>query len=237
MLVGYFDESGTSDKDPIVLVGGAVADSILWSRIEVRWREKLAEFGLSSYHAVDCENRWGEFQKFERGIREALTNYFSALLSEVEGQGFGSAVVRKDWRDWAPDAVRQRCNDDPFYFSLELCFQQISRWSVEHVGGEPVALVFAEHQQYSPRIESIHRAYQNARERWPGIGSISFAKPELVVEIQAADLLCYEMFRFANRPEDPQRKTWQNIERGSGNLALSYLFHDAETLQQLAPKQ
>jgi hypothetical protein len=225
VLAGYFDESGTSDSDTHVLIGGAIADTVLWSRIERRWRDKLSEYGLSMYHAVDAEWRNDEFERYQKPIRDALTNFFSKLLAEVQGQAFGSAINRATWRNYAPDKLKALCSNDPYFMAFELALQQISSWSEEFIGGEPVAIVFARQQQYQARAAEIHARYLAAQEKWPGIGSLTFAEPKQLIELQAADLLCYELQRFAKCSTE-QRKTWTNLGEGTGQMAVSFMVYD-----------
>ena len=42
----YFDESGTHDGAPVIVVGGFVATYDRWARIELEWREILASRGI-----------------------------------------------------------------------------------------------------------------------------------------------------------------------------------------------
>lgn len=242
VLVGYFDESGISKQDPLVLVAGAVADSVIWSRLELPWKEHLGTTRVDWFHAVDCEHGEGEFKHIDRPFRQSLVYALSRELGSLRPQCFGSGLFRDDWQ-FVADIVRRRTGDDPFYFCFELCLQQISEWSRTYADGEPVALVFAQHQKYRNRAEQLHsyyQRYQSANEhRITGIGSITFADPRRVIPLQAADLVAYEIYR--NRVDSkaetdlPMRPSLKNLEKSGTSLSL--ILHDANSLANIGPRK
>ncbi|WIG54900.1 MAG: hypothetical protein OJF61_000686 [Rhodanobacteraceae bacterium] len=237
LLAAYFDESGTTGADKIALYGGAVARTDEWRNIEKPWRQKLDEFQIGTYHASHCEHGIKEFAHLSRPIREALTGYLAGLIGGLNAQAFGSAILRKDW-PYVPKHLRDACFDDPILFSLSFCFQHVSTWAKENAGSEPVAFVFACHEKYGPVIEQVHKAFQ-ASGRWTNIGSLSFAKPQNLVQLQAADLLSYEFLQFAlNGNLGAERNAWKSINSrasAGGKFGASYIFHDAESVQAIKP--
>ncbi len=240
MLVGYFDETGIGGRDKVVMVAGAVTDSVEWSRLELPWRAYLRQHQKRVYHAVDCEHGEGEFERTDRPLREALTYALSKELSRIPLQGFASGVVRGDWV-YASAAAKTRARDDPYYLAFELCLQQISAWSKKCADGEPVALVFAKQEQYEPRELVLHEFYQRAKQFGiEGIGSLTFCSPKLLVQLQAADMLWYEVHRrFAEsstgNPET-SRIAFKNLEE-AGNMSLSCMIHDRLSLSALQWKR
>jgi Protein of unknown function (DUF3800) len=237
MLFAYFDESGTSDHEDVALIGGAIADLAFWDQLEAPWKKILRSFGINTYHATDCENRRGEFEPFERPIRDAITAGLAIELAKVPLQGFGSGVYREDFK-FCPAEIRKNCQDDPMLMCFELCMQQVSSWSRQYAGSEPVNLVFAKHQKYQRHDQEIHAKYLSRAETWGrGIGSIAFADPAQLVQLQAADLLSYESFRFAceqrkGKPSNTaNRPVWKYISEGERPISL--MLHDLESLQKL----
>jgi hypothetical protein len=231
VLVGYFDESGTTKDQGIALYGGIVADSVMWSRIELRWRRKLEDYGLSEYHAVNCELRHGEFIKYEKPVRDALTNYFSNLIAELPCQAFGAAIVHKDWEKLVPPHIKAHFGANPLYMAAAICVQQISSWSRQFAEKEAVALVFAEHEEHSSVISKIHSELYRHID-WPGLGPINFSSPKFVIPLQAADLLCYEMRQFLMRPDASDRQARKNFER-RGEMQVNLSRYTEENLPAL----
>ena len=245
VLVGYFDESGIGARDKLTTVSGIVADSVIWGRLERPWRKGLGPSGptpgVKWFHSVACEHGEGQFARIDEPFRSALVYRLSTELGKLPGQGFASGVVRDDWQ-FAPDALKRRNLNDPYFFALELCLQQISSYSKSHCDGEPIALVFAKQQQYQAGANRLHDFYQSASHLhgFSGIGSISWSEPRLIVPLQAADMLAYEVYRYwlSQRGLDaaPMRPALKNIER-EGQLSISFTLHDKDTLPDLLPRQ
>lgn len=232
-VIGYFDESGTSRADTLAMYGGMVARASDWASIEEEWRKKLAEYGLTKYHAAHCEHRLEEFEGFERPIRDSLTNYFSRLIARIPGQAFGAAIRYDSWDKLVPEGIKQNYGDDPLYFSAALAFQQISVWSTERNDGEPVALIFATHQKHNAPISQMLADFK-ASKQWPWLGTISFADPELFVQVQAADLICYEMKRVYTHPKE-SRQAAENFRAG-GKMGMNFGGFTDENLPSLVEK-
>lgn len=233
VVIGYFDESGTSSKDPIAMYGGMVARASEWASIEDAWRAKLAEYDLSEYHAVHCENRLKEFSNIERPIRDSLTNYFSDLVTQVRGHAFGSSVSYKAWQDLVPEKIKENYGGDPLYFAAANLMQRISAWSVEHNDGEPVALFFATHTKHDAVLAQLHADFLDSKQ-WPGLGTILFGEPKLLVPLQTADLICYELKRQLTHP-DESRAARINF-KNSGRIGMHFYGFDDSALPALVAK-
>lgn len=234
VLVAYFDESGISKNEKVALVGGAVMDSVVWARLDRPWAENLKTSRVTWFHAVDCENRWGEFEHLERPLRDSLVRALSVALAKQGPQCFGSAIYRDAWA-FATDTVRTRSFDDPYFFCFELCLQQVADWSNKYAGGEPVALVFANQMEYKDRAIAIHQMYQEAKERWSSLGSLTFADPRLLVPLQAGDLLAYELYQFIKGGATYggySRQAFRHFET-IGGTAMSLMIHDRESVSKL----
>ena len=238
MLVAYLDDSGTHREAPVCLLAGFVANSVLIDRFERQWKDELGtREGLSWFHAVDCEEGEGEFQHMPRPLREALAFGLSNVIGDHASrmQFICAAVKRRDWEQSAPQFLKQRCSD-PYYFVIEHCLQQISEWSVKAGQGEPVALVVARQQEHDEETTRIHETYlHKATYQLPGIGSLTFADPRLVVPLQAADLFAYEMYRYAGMydgPDTVRRPILANFYRR--NVAMYSAMHDAVSLRTIA---
>jgi Protein of unknown function (DUF3800) len=232
-VIGYFDESGTSSNQKIAMYGGMVAKASEWATIEDEWRAKLAEYDLSEYHASLCENGWKEFSKLRKPIRESLTNYFSTLVSRVRGHAIGSSVSHKAWQDLVPEKIKTNYGGDPLYFAAANLMQRISVWSVEHNDGEPVALMFATHTKHDARLAQLHADFLDSKQ-WPGLGTILFGEPKLLVPMQTADLICYELKRQLTHPDESRaaRITFKN----SGRIGMHFYGFDDSALPALVAK-
>lgn len=233
VVIGYFDKSGTSVKDSIAMYGGIVARASEWETIEDEWRGKLAEYGLSEYHASHCQNGVKEFARFQRPVRESLTNYFSSLVSRVRGHALGSSVKYEAWQRLVPERIKANYGGDPLYFAAANLMQRISAWSVEYNDGEPVALMFATHTKHNTVLAQLLADFLDSGE-WPGLGSITFGMPKLFVPLQTADLICYELKRQRTHPDEIRDARIKF--RDGGNMGMHFYGFDEKSLPDLLAK-
>ena len=233
VVIGYFDESGTSRQDPIAMYGGMVAKASDWAAIEDEWQAKLAEYGLSEYHASHCQNRKKEFAGLDSAIRESLTNYFSSLVSRVRGHAIGSSVRYEAWQNLVPEKIKANFGGDPLYFAAANLMQRISVWSVEHNDGEPVLMMFATHTKHDAVLAQLHADFLDSGE-WPGLGTILFGAPKHHVPLQTADLICYELKRHRTHP-DEIREARIKFEN-EGNMGMHFYGFDEKSLPALVEK-
>ncbi|MGH9550329.1 MAG: DUF3800 domain-containing protein, partial [Terriglobales bacterium] len=236
------DESGISDPSTVTVVGGIVADTVEWMELQRPWREHLAVTGASWFHAVDCEHGTGEFATIDGKFRESLIWGLSDALARVRAQCFGAVIARNDW-DCAPKEIRDRCSDDPFYFCFELCLQQICDWSKYRANGSRVALVYSDQQEYKEHAQILHEVYRDSETYGfqQLLGSLTFADPRCLVQLQAADMVCYEINRHASAltsglAEAPFRQAIKNFE-DRAELAMHAVIHNCESLRELKPRR
>jgi hypothetical protein len=55
MLCAYFDDTGTHDDSPLTAVAGLVGEVAAWTSLEGRCKTVLRDYGLTVFHAEDCE--------------------------------------------------------------------------------------------------------------------------------------------------------------------------------------
>jgi len=240
MLVAYFDDSGTHKAAPVCLLAGFIANSVLIDRLERDWKAELGtRENISWFHASDCEEGEGEFENMPRPLRDSLAFGLSNVVCRQSNnlQFICSALKRQDWDQHAPAFLKERCGD-PYYFVVEHCFQQVSSWSREIGGREPVALVIARHPQHDKETEAIHERYfSHASYGLPGIGSLTFGDPRLIVPLQTADQFAYEMYRWAGvytGPDTPMRPVLENLHKNG--VSMFAAIHDKDSLAEIGPR-
>lgn len=198
LLRAYFDESGTHDASPITSIAGWVGPKEAWCELEQkRWLptlEMFADKGVKTFHATDCVAQQREFARVDKpGINFVLTQLSNAL-GEQSPQlvPIGSAVCQDDWDAVVTDRVFLERFPKPF----DLCFDDILRvlweWGRAHAAGERIAPMFAQQEEYGPRMQKVGDAY--GRENWyrDVLGPIGFGHPDQVVPLQAADFLSHQ---------------------------------------------
>ena len=233
MLAAYFDESGTHASAPVICIAGVVGTAIQLSRIELGWCKALQKLGVSTFHASKCYGQHGEFHGKDE---DDCLRLVDELSNEIEGKHINilaAALVRADWDRVASPELKRRFHSH-YHFCFECVMQQISSWSRDYARNEPVALTFAEHQEYGPRAAEISALYQQSAS-YGNFGYFGFAKPACVIALQAADLVCYETYQFMSTG-DYSRQSFEGrpvLKKLEKQLHERSMFYNAENIPQL----
>lgn len=234
MLVARFDESGVHDAAEITCIAGVIGRALEWTRIERPWQEHLRLAGVSCFHATECavpKKRKGEYYPLPEPIRTTLFNNCAQAIADRDLRLIVGAVVKKDWELPEFQKLRDRFQT-PYHFCFESVLQYTEHWSRTFADGEPVALEFAEHEEYSSRAGELYELYR-ASPAYRCIGHFGWGKPKCLIPLQAADLVCYESWqhmwgydRPGYKPREPLQKILPQYVEMSG-------FYDAEHLRNL----
>jgi hypothetical protein len=187
MLVAYFDESGThGKKSRLVTVAGLIGDSTDWARIEPPWKRRLGD--IACFHATDCAGSKKGFAHLSEPACALLSSDLAALIANRALVPIGASVYTDEW-EYAASSEMKAQYRTPYHFCLSVAILLACQASGH---GDPVAFVFAEQREYEDYSRAIHEVFS---QNFEGIGSLSFAKPECVIPLQAADLYAYETYR------------------------------------------
>ena len=110
--------------------------------------------------------------------------------------------------------------------------QYVSSWSRKYANGETVSLVFAEQRQYKDHAAKIHEMYQ-ASNLYHGLGSLTIAKPKLLIPLQAADLVCYETYKHMELHQEPGYVLRPALVKLLPKLSEQSGFFDCDNLPNL----
>jgi Protein of unknown function (DUF3800) len=205
MLVAYFDDSGTHDASEIVVMGGLIGTEAQWAVFERAWKDKLKEPlpgkpPLRRFHMHDCEGEHGEFAKYSRAERDAVTHDFRQIIIDAKMHGNATAVSRPDWDRLIVPPLLYLFGD-----AERWCFNACVSWAIkwaEH--GSPdklVRLVFDERPHRTKLHEAVavmhQRFYNGDLPNLPKLVGAYFLRSELVVPLQAADMVAWETYRYA----------------------------------------
>ncbi len=208
------DDSGTHDGSHNCVVAGYWGGVNEWRRFERAWREVLSREGISEFKANEFwprikDERIGPY----RGWTDARHRRFIAQLLKVIFQAkiypFGSGVLAADWQA-QPLHIRQvitlanvPTKAKPMFVSFQ---RNLYRAASYCLPGVRMNFVFDESS--TRHIQAgILRCFNATKrlvieEKHPlsgQLGSISFEDSASAPPLQAADLLAYEMHRYAKQ--------------------------------------
>ena len=197
MLWGYFDESGYHDPKTNHLkrlsFGGCLASVEEWEGFEAEWRDVLNQEGVNgSFHMADFE-RW--VKPFDFTLADGSRDYerhkrlLNGLL-EVIGRrsphtfGFTRDVPTQRMSKAFKDTYENCIVDTIMHLANESAYRLNDR----------ISIIFARHRDFSlNRIEKYFgfMNYGDAR-----LGTVGTDTPENLCQLQAADIIGYEVSRM-----------------------------------------
>jgi hypothetical protein len=223
VLWAYFDDAGTHASSEVTTIGGLLGTKAAWTALEADWQiviNDFREYGLTAFHAYDCEEGLGEFASFPVEIRHAISARFARLVAQHSDlRIFWSSCVNAAWDEAADAAFKQRYIS-PFGLCFEFCVQQTARWCVNYAGGTPVSLIFSEQTNFRDRINDVFRYYVGAKAYAP-LRTLTFGSYRDLIPLQAADQIATEMNRYWRAAElNPEKLALRpeivELERGRG---------------------
>jgi hypothetical protein len=192
----YYDESGEYEQGTGNLLnmsmGGCVAPLDRWKPFGEAWNAALAGEGLTSFHMTDFEAWKAPFDfKMPDGSRDKekhnrlLNSLLDLMVEHVEHfAGFGNGNLVSSDRSSAHDLALEDCVLAAVTHAVHDLWDHYRR---------PIDLVFGKQQHFSyAKIMKYVELYDWGEGRGR-IGSVSVDEPSRLPELQAADILAYEM--------------------------------------------
>lgn len=198
-LTAYCDESETEHQ--VSSIAGYWAPAREWERLEAPWKAQLDRFGLTEFHAADCEQGHGEFAN--RGDRPEIFSAFIDLTNRVDIHGVFAVVDLRGWDKIADRVKELRAKHgmgDAFYVAFQQLMETIAIGVRAFPPEEQVALVFDNRPAFG-RVEELFGSLQGAanpalafvKDR---LGTVTKGCSEKLVGLQAADLFAYEVREY-----------------------------------------
>jgi hypothetical protein len=215
MLRAYFDESGTHAGALITALGGFTADEAKWRALDADWDAKLTQHGLAYFRMTECLSGWNQFLKWKKDPdrRAAIGDEFADIIIKHRPVPFWASVVTEDWERLTSPPFRNRYRT-PYGLCFERCIHTVSTWAHAHAKGEPVALVFAEQDEYRDRASEVYGYYAGAQ-KYANLAGMAFAPARRCRPLQAADLLAHAM----NKDMETVEYDSANFRKWAGNMA------------------
>jgi len=222
MFTAYFDESGTHAQSKIVHIAGFVAANNCWSEFEKNWNEVLNRFDLKAFHATECGNAEGQFERMNSGLRDPLRMALADVFIKHNPTGINVAISRESWTESKYGKLRQLYTD-PYVLCFEFCMQKVGDWSRQHSDGQQISLVFAEQVEYQSPSRRIYDLYK-AKSKWSGnIASLTHLRASDKPALQAADFYAYEASKHVKaglQDQDISSRPWLKKMQEAGMKSI-----------------
>lgn len=193
----YFDESGTHESSPVVIVAGAIAEDVSWNALCYSWNAVLKEYGVKRFHATDLNARRGEFS----GWSDEKRNEFYGKLVEIMRIHLtifiGNGLRRSDFDEVSLEFPDVKLTD--YQMLLEQATYTVHLWAVPEKNVEEVAIFVAypEQNTQTPTLGLLQEGIKDSGFRKESkITDFIITKRVEDPPFQVADAACHPLFRF-----------------------------------------
>ncbi len=211
LLKAYLDDAGKANdpQERICCIAGCLSPLKAWEELEQEWQLVLARFGAPYLHMKEYAHSKGPFAKW-RNDPSTRKAFLSALIDTMDKHVlsvFGTTVPVEAY-DRLTEG-QKRGVPDPYFMCLQQTLHAVSSSTfAENVvpqslqvpdprSVEKVQVVFSQQDEFKSKADALYETMKNTSIIGPMLGDFSWAKFSDVIPLQAADLVAYEMKRFA----------------------------------------
>jgi hypothetical protein len=193
VFLGYFDDSGEHDSPQSgghtvrLTIGGAWASLEAWETLGREWNGNLGRFGIPMFHMTDFENRQRPFDRLEEHERRDLLN---SLLDTI-------ARCTKTLLSFTNPVLDGDLGAAHKYGTIDAMLYGARTDSV-------MGMVFARGSHVSE--VSIRSWYDLLKPQAPLLQPPEIKDPQSCPQLQAADLIAYEMAKEMRRDRTRRRR-------------------------------
>ena len=201
VMTGYFDESGTHDGSPVVIVAGFVATAEKWGDYERDLAALNAEYGVSVFHAKDWRGRKGSFKGWPHQRRATYNSRFLRLADAHLTWGAAGVLVRDEYdkiyraKPFPPRARPDTPYGMCFRTALLRTLMEMRAWR----SSWPLNIIM---EDGNKNLGDAIRVFGEIRNQLAigytgALGYISFGSKRDCLPIAIADSLAYAIFRLS----------------------------------------
>jgi hypothetical protein len=198
----YFDESGTDEGSPYVVIAGALGNLSSWKTLNAGWHAVLDKHGFKVFHSVDLSHLRKEFERRKGWTvkqRERIINSLLKVISHEQLVPFGIAVDVGQFEEAASYYPENKMR--PYDYGLRLVVGQIHKYLRGKKHKSLVAVTFESGQQLrEPFVHCLKNPEAVSHYKTHiGVGNVNFADKLGNGPLQVADLVAYELLKFLKR--------------------------------------
>jgi hypothetical protein len=204
MAFAFIDDSGSGGDSPYYVLAGYAASESTWMVFDEDWRRVLALTPPMKYFKMsEAESLKGQFLGFGADERNARLALFIDVILRHQLMECSIAVLDEDFRE-AFYPLLPSSHSSPYYIAFIAVVSSFSgryHW----LGSEEVVdFIFDEQEGFETKA---YRLYNRLETWFPNrrFGGVRFANDKVVLPLQAADLIAWQIRRFRCFPTEPRR--------------------------------
>jgi hypothetical protein len=240
MISAYFDDSGTHGTSDIVSVSGLLGTEGRLRGLDCGWKRHLdhpldgTKPPLKRFHMYECQNSLGEFSGWSRTETDYFCHQLRQTIIDSGVSAYGAACSRKDWDELVSGDLRAILGTAEG-FSIRNCFIRAVAWAQRNTFDPKMTFIFDRRPDSVKRdADAVFDAFKRETQE-PTLVGISFLSSYDVCPLQAADLLAWEFYQYANGflqdgLDPPQRKEFAHLTK---NMAFAAQFASRKSIEDI----
>lgn len=245
VLRAYLDGSGTKENNPVVIVGGFLADDVHgWKPFDDAWKSFLDDFELGRFHVAPFLAHERPFDRWPAAKYDQAQARICEIFKKANGLfGIVTGVSVKAFDEWIDD-LAYYADPDPYYFCLSRCLRLLIRGIKKSYGPDDGIAIYIDKDEKRDRLGYQLAEWHERRLRiGKGVSTID-AQRETSTHyvssfqyrpLQAADILAHSIFQqareFVNSGELPPDPPFlAAMKEGQIPLMVNFL-HTKEMLE------
>lgn len=202
-MEGYFDESGSFEEAPhIFCLAGYIIGADAAKVIDAKWEAVLKEHDIPYFHMVDCAHGTGIFANMDKAERIVIETKLIELIKAHTLEGW--AIVAK--RDNFKLSIEQ---PDPYSALVKICVIALQSFMHgQRIEGDMAYFFEAGHKNKGDAYNHVAKMISELP------ASITFAEKADLRLLQAADILAWQVAKFAKddlSKKRPRRKDFASL--------------------------
>ena len=201
----YFDDSGTHAESGVAVATCYLASQVQWKEFVRNWDDVRKEEGFDVFHMADFmlnpERQVKPFCDWDNKKKERVYRKVAAIIRIRAQRGFGLAVTKKDYDDFATDEVKSHYAKDHYAYAVKCVIGLIREWRERWSVIRPMQYIFDQMPkgkgskgEIMAVWESIRDDPQSAERHGLVKDGYSFQDKTVFKPLQAADILAWNMY-------------------------------------------
>jgi hypothetical protein len=242
LLTCYLDEAG-GERQLFTVVGGWISTVALWDQFEIDWKLMLASYKVPYLHMKEFSQSKGPFAKWKgsEGIRAKCLGDAADIIRQRVQCSVLCYVHQQLFEITNRHYMLRETLFSPYAIAGRVCVAQVELWRSKETVPSDVEFVFEDGGPDKGGLLAAMKIsrtmpepiFRRSRDITDKQGDVSKG----VVQLQAADLLAYELRKhrreFADRTGRPARRSFHEILKVPVMAMASFNEQNAVPLCQI----
>ncbi len=211
----FLDDSGeaTDPSELSVAVAGNLALAANWQAFQSEWSTVLGEYGIETFHMKDLQAYQKEFHSWRDKGPQYRDDFVDLLLETMRRnalQPVGTAIPLA-LQGGLDDGQREALLGHGYFTALHAVFQVAANAAMPY-GDEGLEIILAEKKKFIGKARTVFQRIRESHVYGSKLASLdTYGNPNELVQLQAADLVAWEMTRFYREPGRPTLEKLEGI--------------------------